>query len=125
MNTLITTSGYTMVPPSGLSIVSESLQLSVTSSGNVRVSGNLGTFNAEFYNDGELLPLEIHFLQGESVILTSTNTIIFNYVYSGEPEAYVYGKAVQEYSALSGIVPLWNTTVLSGSYPKVSGGFGG
>jgi hypothetical protein len=123
MQTLITTSGYTLIPPTSLAIVTNSIQLAVTASGSVAISGSLGTLNNIFYTDGELIPLEVHFLQTENVTVTpSAGSAILNYVYGGEPEAYKYAKAVQDYSAASGIAPLWNTVVLSGSFKT---GFGG
>jgi hypothetical protein len=126
MQSLITTSGYGVTPPSGLTIVAKSLELvTAASSGNFNVSGSLGTLNKTFYVDGtQTIPLEVHFLQGELVTVTpSLGTLVFNYVMGGEPDAYKYAKAAQEYSSLPSIQKWVGST--SGTYQPVSGGFGG
>lgn len=125
MQTLITTSGFTIIPPTGVNIVSHSVQLAVTASGNVRVSGSLGTLNSLLYSDGYVIPMEVVFLPTESVTVTpSAGSAIFNYIYSGEPDGLKYYQAAIAYSAASG-VQKWPTVVQSGSYAPVSGGFGG
>lgn len=133
MQILFTTSGYALVPPSGLSIVSKTIQLSVTTSGNVIVSGSLGTLNATFYDNGTVIPAEVHFSQSETVTLTpSGGGVLLNYIYDGEPDAYKYAKQAYAYSQLvtSGIYWGYDHTKkwmdpTSGTYQKVSGGFGG
>ena len=133
MQILFTTSGYALVPPSGLSIVSKSIQLSVTASGNVTVSGSLGTVNATFYDNGSVIPAEFHFLQTETVTLNPVGGgVLFQYIYGGEPDAFKYAQAAQAYSHLvtsgiywgAGATKKWMDPT-SGTYQPVSGGFGG
>ena len=133
MQILFTTSGYALIPPSGLTIVSKTLQLSVVSSGNVVVSGSLGTLNATFTDNGTTLPIEYHFLQGETVTLTpSGGGALFQYIYGGEPDAFKYAQQAQAYSHLvtsgiywgAGYTKKWNDPT-SGTYQPISGGYGG
>lgn len=132
MQTFITASGYTLIPPSGLTFVSKYVQLSPGSSAtsSIRLSGNLGSFNNIFTVSGNMIPstfnLDVPFLTTETVTLTPVNgTVIFGYVHGGNPEGYRYTESALQYAAASGIQK-WPTTVLSGSFSKpYSGGYGG
>lgn len=121
MQYLITTSGFTLVPPSGLTIVIKSLQLdTIVSSGSIRVSGST-TFN-DILTAISPVVIDMPFKQGENVVVTPVSgTAIINYIYGGEPEAYQYGRQASEYS-LWPSQQKWTPVVQSGSYQT---GFGG
>lgn len=126
MNNLIVSSGFVIVPPSGLTGVVKSVQLdTIVSSGNIRISGSMGSNN---YLVTAITPLvaDMYFLMGENVSVTPTSGIcIVNYMYAGEPEAYKYAKAAHAYAAASGGYHTRWVGSTSGTYQPISGGFGG
>ena len=70
MQTLIATaSGWTLVPPSGLSITVKNLQLSTLStSGNIFISGSASSYINTLYSAGSInIPIELRFVQAENV----------------------------------------------------------
>jgi hypothetical protein len=130
MQTLITTSGFTMIPPSGLSIVFKSLELSCLTSGTISVSGSAsGTVNTTLNFDGsDTVPMEWVFPQNSNVTVTpSTGTMLVNYITAGEPEAFKYAAGVSWYSKTPPLEAYHKRWVgsTSGTYQPVSGGFGG
>ena len=130
MQTIITTSGFIMVPPSGLTIVMKSLELvTLATSGTIIVSGDAGTLNKVFtVNGSTTIPLEVPFLQRENITVTpSVGTLVANYITAGEPDAMKYAYGVSWYSQTapaSGYHQRWVGST-SGTYQPVSGGFGG
>jgi hypothetical protein len=128
MQYLVTTSGYTIVPPSGLTIVLKSLQLdTIVNAGSIRISGSLGTFNDVLTAISPVV-MDLPFLQRENVSITPVSgTAIVNYIYAGEPEAFKYAYGVSWYSQTppnENYHKRWVGST-SGTYQPISGGFGG
>lgn len=131
MQTFITTSGYTMVPPSGLSYVFKSIELSTLStSGTISVSGSAsGSINTILYATSSMtIPVEWVFPQNSTVTVTpSTGTLLINYVTAGEPEAMKYAYGVSWYSQTPpnpAFHQRWVGNTVNQTQP-ISGGFGG
>ena len=99
MKYLTTVSGYTLIPPSGLTIVVKSLQLdTINTSGSIRISGSAGTMNDIFTAISPIV-MDVSFLQRENVtIIPASGTAIINYIYAGEPDAMKYAYGVSWYS---------------------------
>lgn len=126
MNNLIVSSGYTLVPPSGLTCILKSVQLdTIVASGNIRISGSMGSNNI-LVTAVTPIVADMYFLMGESVTITPTSGIsVINYMYGGEPDAYKYAKAAHAYAAASGGYHTRWVGSTSGTYQPISGGFGG
>ena len=125
MYNLVTSSGFTLIPPSGLMITIKSLQLDTAdTSGNIVVSGSLGTINTAFT---ALTPIVVDqpFLMQENVTITPTSGLaIMNYVYAGSTHLGLFYQASTQYADASG-VQIWPEVVQSGSFNYGSGKFGG
>lgn len=128
MEYLISTSGFTLIPPSGLTVILKSIQLdTIVSSGSIQVSGSLGTFNSIMTAITPVV-IDMRFLQRENVTITPTSgTAIINYIYGGEPDAMKYAYGVSWYSQTAPREDYHQRWVgsTSGTYQPVSGGFGG
>lgn len=131
MDTLVTTSGFMITPPSGLYFNTKKIQFhptAIAAGTGIRISGHLGTINTFFAVGGTLVPasleydLDINFKYTENITITPTNgTAVLNYITIGEQAAFNYYQAAAAYSDAP-IVQRWPTVVQSGSYTR---GFGG
>ena len=129
MQTLITTSGFTIVPPSGLNIVFRTIGIANAATSNVTVSGSLSTFIQTVAITGPSdIDVDLRFSQNENVTVSpSSGTLTVLYVTAGEPDAMKYAYGVSWYSDTAPLEAYHQRWVgsTSGTYQPISGGFGG